>query len=248
MNSTIINRGLRKKLTLLNLDNRIENRLFKSISTTFDENNETSTNIKSTSVKENDKKDNYNNKEINKNKIKKFKTEVIEKNPSESIPMEFKIANFIFGKKLYNYFKNQFYENLEFTETLEFKLSNSFYRYIKIILFDTRKIENKVNIDQIKKVIDIEGDIFLEDLNDKDRFKKPNLKDNLNYEKDMLEKYYIQKFFEDITKIIEIRTDERINKQIIYTKLPIMKFLSKETKKQFQKNANRDNETTKKMI
>ena len=125
-------------------------------------------------------------------------------------------------------------------------LNYQIHRYIKIILFDTRKIENKVNIDQISKIIDIEGDIFLEDLNDKDRFKKQNLKDNLNYEKDMLEKYYIQKFFEDITKIIEVRTDEGINKQIIYTKLPIMKFLSKETKKQFLKNANRDNEITKK--
>jgi len=249
MNSTIIHKTLRKKMTLLNLDNRIEFKLFKTISTTVDENNETITNNRSTSVKENDKSNsiNYNNnKEINKSKIKKYKTETKESNLNESIPMEFKIANLIFGKKLYNYFKNQFYENLEFTETLEFKLSNSFYRYIKIILFDRKKFENKVNIDQIKKIIDIEGDIFLEDLNDKDRFKKPNLKDNLNFEKDMLEKYYIQKFFEDITKIIEIRTDEGINKQIIYTKLPIMKFLSKETRKQFHKNANRDNETTKK--
>jgi len=246
MNSTIIHRGLRKKLTQLNLDNRIEFKLFKTISTTVDENNETSTNNKSISIKEITKTNNNNNKEINKSKIKKYKAETVEKNSDESIPMEFKITNLIFGKKLYNYFKDQFYENLEFTETLEFKLSNSFYRYIKIILFDTNKIESKVNIDQIKKVIDIEGDIFLEDLNDNERFKKLNLKDNLNYEKDALEKYYIQKFFEDITKIIEIRTDEGINKQIIYTKLPIMKFLSKETKKQFQKSANRDNETTKK--
>jgi hypothetical protein len=248
MNSTIIHRSVRKRLTQLNLENRIDYRLFKTISTTVDDNNETSTNNKSTSFKEIDKKNqNNSSKEISKSKIEEYKEEPIEKNSSESIPMEFKIANFIFGKKLYNYFKNQFYENLEFTETLEFKLSNSFYRYIKIILFETKKFENKVNIDQISKIINIEGDIFLEDLNDKERFKKKqNLKDNLNYEKDMLEKYYIQKFFEDITNIIEIRTDEGINKQVIYTKLPIMKFLSKETKKQFRKNANRDNEITKK--
>jgi hypothetical protein len=61
-----------------------------------------------------------------------------------------------------------------------------------------------------------------------------------------LEKYYIEKFFEDITEMVEIRTNEGNNKSILYTKLPLMKFLSKETRKDFNKCVNRDNETSKK--
>ena len=246
VNSTIVHKHLRKKLSLLNLDNRVEYRLIKKNTSNVEENNETSNNSISTAAKDYTKRKNIIIKEINKTNIKRVKEENVNKDLDDKMPLDFKIANLIFGKKLYNYFKNQFYENLEFTEALEFKLSNSYYRYIKVLLFDKKKFDGKVNIDQIENIIDIEGDIFLEDLNDKDRFKKANLKDNLNYEKDLLEKYYIQKFFEDITKIIEIRTDEGINKKILYTKLPIMKFLSRETKKQFLKNANRDNETTKK--
>ena len=87
----------------------------------------------------------------------------------------------------------------------------------------------------------------MDNLNDKKTTeKKTIIKDNLIYEKDLLEKYYIEKFFEDITEMIEIRTSEGNNKFILYTKLPSMKFLSKETQKDFNKSVNRDNETSKK--
>ena len=173
--------------------------------------------------------------------IKKNKTEV-----GKDTLLELKISNFIFGKKLYFYFKKQFYENIEFTETWEFKLSNSFYRYIKILKPQKNVSKENVNIEQIKKIVDIEGDIFLDNLNDKKVSEKKVIKDNLIYEKDLLEKYYIEKFFEDITEMVEIRTNEGNNKFILYTKLPSMKFLSKETQKDFNKSVNRDNETSKK--
>ena len=50
----------------------------------------------------------------------------------ESKIFELKIFNLVFGKKLYNYFKSKFYKDFEFTESREFQLSNSFYRFIKI--------------------------------------------------------------------------------------------------------------------
>ena len=174
--------------------------------------------------------------------IQKKKT-VVGKDPL----FELEISNFIFGKKLYFYFKKQFYDNIEFTETWEFKLSNSLYRYIKVLKPNKNTSKENINIEQIKKIVDIEGDIFLNNVNDKKvSEKKTNVKDHLVYEKDILEKYYIEKFFEDITEMIEVRTKEGNNKFILYTKLPSMKFLSKETQKDFNKSVNRDNETSKK--
>ena len=221
INSTIINRSLNRRLSLLNLNKkRHDLNIFKKI---------------------------ISNNEDNIGIFKRTKTMNNGDNERESMALELKIANFIFGKKLYQYFKNLFYNNFEFTETWEFKLSNSFYRYIKIILFKKNKLRQKINIDQIKKMIDVEGDIYLENLNDKDRANRmTNLKENLIYEKDLLEKYYIEKFFEDITSSVEVRENDGTNKSIIYTKLPVMKFLSKETRKEFKKNVNRDNETCKK--
>jgi len=223
-NSTYNNMSFDKKLSILNLEkNKFD--LFKRI------------------LVKDEMKVNRDSKIL----IKKNKTEINE-NKDKDTMLELKISNFIFGKKLYLYFKKQFYETIEFTETWQFKLSNSFYRYIKILKPQKNISKEILNIEQIKKIVDIEGDIFLDNLNDKkaSEEKKTIIKDNLIYEKDLLEKYYIEKFFEDITEMIEIRTNEGNNKFILYTKLPCMKFLSKETQKDFNKTVNRDNETSKK--
>ena len=182
----------------------------------------------------------------NKNTFKKIQTQTIIDYKRESKLSELEISNLIFGKKLYNFFKNQFYQNMEFTEQFEFRLSNSFYRYIKNIRFHKKEINKKLIYEEIKMLIDIEDDLFLNNhYNNNKSIKKYRLNIS-NYDKDLLEKYYIEKFFEDITSKVEICTNEGINKFVIYTKLPVMQFLSKETKIDFKENVNRDNETTKK--
>ena len=168
---------------------------------------------------------------------------ILENNNKESKLFQLYISNLIFGKKLYSFFKNQFFNNNNFIESLEFILSNSFYRYIKIMKLNKKNSKKKLKLEEIQKLIDIEGNIFSEIQNIN---KKINLKENSNFEKEILEKYYIEKLFEDITRILEIRTNEGICKTIIYTKLPLMKFLSKESKIEFNQNVNRDNETSKK--
>ena len=100
-------------------------------------------------------------------------------------------------------------------------------------------------------IIQYENEENIEDLNNSHLKENNTLKihnsDNHNYEKDSLEKYYIEKFFEKITTTVEIRTNlNEINKTVIYTHLPTMKFLSNGTKIEFVKNVNRDNEINKK--
>ena len=195
--------------------------------------------------------------DVNKNKNKQnifkklltsdplLKNKIIENeeiNKENSKILEMKISNLLFGKQLYNYFKKQFRQSPEFIETLEFQLSNSFYRYIKIMKLQKKKTRKKLDLEKIKKFDD---KLFLRNINNEND-EKFNLKDDFDYEKYSIEKYYIDKFFEDITNTVEICTNEGTNKEVVFTKISSMKYLSKETKKEFELNLNRDNETSKK--
>ena len=195
--------------------------------------------------------------ESTKNVIKGAKTikkELKKNNKNNSLTIELKISKLTFGKKLYDYFKKQFYEDPNFIETMEFQLINSFYRFIKIITLKQNNSDKRTAIKNLQKLTDLnceEENKLLEKnkgekKEDSKNSKKNNLNNNLNYEKDILEKYYIEKFFENITTTVEVRTNEGINKTVIFTRLPAMQLLSKSTKIEFKKNVNRDNETSKK--
>ena len=181
----------------------------------------------------------YNHNKLRKNEKENYNTTLIkntiqnkETNNKVSKILESELSNVLFGKKLYNYFKGIFFKSNDFIESLEFQLSNSFYRYIKIINVENENQKDKLFI---KQIIDFEENSISDQ----------NLKENSNFDKDLFEMYYIEKFFEDITRNVEIRTNEGI-KSVIYTKLPLMQYLSKETKIEFNENINRDSELSKK--
>ena len=188
------------------------------------------------------------------NSLKSTKTYFNKNNKNNTHQLQLKISELTFGNKLYNFFLKQFYNDPEFLNSLEFKLCNSFYRFIKIIKFKKKKLGKKPKIDAKNKVkylkYENENDEDLDnsDIKDNSSLKKNNLNYNTNYEKDSLEKYYIEKFFEKITTTVEIRTNisERTNKTVIYTHLPTMKLLSRGTKIEFIRNVNRENEINKK--
>ena len=182
--------------------------------------------------------------------IKEVKNNNNNKNKNNSFALELKISKLTFGKKLYDYFKKQFYEDPKFVESMEFQLINSFYRFIKIITLKQNVSDKKTTMKNLQKITDLhyeEEDKLLEKKKeDENNSKKNNLNNNLNYEKDIVEKYYIEKFFEKITTTVEVRTSEGINKTVIFTRLPAMQLLSEGTKNEFKRNVNRDNETSKK--
>ena len=204
-------------------------------------------------ILEKNKKDNTSLKKVltinakTENLLKQNKTRFRENNEkNESLNSDLKMKSLLFDKKLYEYFKIKFYQDIEFIETLEFKLANSFYRYIKIIICEKSQMKT-MNIEQIKKVIDFDGEEILNhSKNESDIFAKDDLKEKIDKHKELLEKYYIERFFGDITSIVEIRTKEEIKKFVIYTKLPLMQFLSDETKSDFIRKVNRETESSKK--
>ena len=73
-----------------------------------------------------------NEKNVSKYSLKEVRTFKEEINNNNSIALELQISKITFGKKLYDFFRKQFYEDPNFLETLEFKLINSFYKFIKI--------------------------------------------------------------------------------------------------------------------
>jgi len=223
-----INKDLKKHLASSKFKkNKIENKHFKNI-LSIEDNSENNP-IKGTKTIKEEKKSN---------------------NTNSSLALELKISKLTFGKKLYDYFRKQFYEDPNFIETMDFQLINSFYRFIKIITLKQNNSDKKTTIKNLQKITDLnyeEEDKLLEKKKeDSKSSKKTNLNNNLNYEKDILEKYYIEKFFENITTTVEVRTNEGINKTVIFTRLPAMQLLSRGTKIEFKRNVNRDNETSKK--
>ena len=244
--------------------------------------------------------------------------------------MRQKEKNIIFNDDLLQFYKNLYFTVKEFNQTYEFKLSNAFYRYIKLIIVLNKNDEAKhlVEIaesiteegakrkfffnDLIKKHENIFHDTIkvketktfnklssknLGSINSKKSFKKkisvlnktnldnselfdlnikkpkfeemkkkciplktfnnnkkniekkfyPLIKENKNeYDKDSIEHYYIIKFFESITTTVEVRTSGALNQTVIFTQPPEMIYLSNGTKSEFEREVNRDSETTKK--
>ena len=73
------------------------------------------------------------------------------------------------------------------------------------------------------------------------------IKENINeFNKDSIEHYFIIKFFESITTTVEVRSEEEINQIVIFTQPPEIIFLSNGTKSEFEREVNRDSETSKK--
>ena len=65
-------------------------------------------------------------------------------------------------------------------------------------------------------------------------------------EKDYIERYFIEKFFEGIISTIEIINQNKNSKMILFTKFPLMKYITYQTKYEFRENVNRDSEFSKK--
>ena len=185
-----------------------------------------------------------NKNEKNENKI------IIEENKNiiEKKNNEIKLSRLTFGKYLYKYFKMEFRDNSKFIESLDFKLCSSYYKYIKFTKIKKEELEkNEIEniIETYYKEKDKKHKNILEDIYYFNNSSNSN--ENITQiEKDYIEKYFIEKFFEKILSTIEVLKPNKENKLILFTRLPLIKFLSKETKLEFWENVNRDSEVSKK--
>jgi hypothetical protein len=171
-----------------------------------------------------------------------------------------------FDDVLYNYFYNQyFYAKEGFPESSEFEFANTLYRYIKLISIPPYEFDEARNL--IQKIHEIKESVIIHEmsniLNNNEgacsqgqnistshkshiahKFDLTAQKEK-SFELNFLEHYFIIKFFEKITQTVEVYTKEAQNSTVIFTVMPNIHFLSEDTKKEFLKTVNRENQFTK---
>ncbi len=160
---------------------------------------------------------------------------------------------FIFDHNIYSFFKYHYFHSEVSKVSKEFKLANNYYKYIKKISISEKSPEAKDLIKKIEKLSESEAK------NKFALFNKKLIKNNdiapinLTNEKEksisisFIEHYYIIKFFESITKVVEIRLpQEQRNVNVIFTVPCEMIHLTEMTKEEFVHNVDRTNENSKK--
>ena len=160
---------------------------------------------------------------------------------------------FIFDHTVYTFFKYYYFHSDISKESKEFELANNYYKYIKKLSINEKSPEAEELVKQIDNLTDREAKKKFSIFNKK--LIKPNkiTPINLINEKEKsisityIEHYYIVKFFESITKVVEIRLpQEHRNISVIFTIPCEMIHLTQMTKEEFVHNVDRNSENTKK--
>ena len=161
--------------------------------------------------------------------------------------------DFIFDHTVYTFFKYHYFHSTISFESKEFELANNYYKYIKKLSINEKSPEAEELVNQIDNLTEKEAKKkFL-------IFKKKIIKSNkilplnLINEKEksisitFIENYYIVKFFEYITRVVEIRLPhEHRNVNVIFTVPCEMIYLTEMTKEEFVYNVDRNSENSKK--
>lgn len=160
---------------------------------------------------------------------------------------------FKFDSTLYNFFKEEYFHTNFSKNSEEFMLANNYYRYIKLLSLEDRLPEAYSLINQVENINEYEAKKKFVLFNKK--FIKSNqiTPINLVNEKEksiniqFIEQYYVIKFFEYITRVVEVRLVEEKRRQLVIFTVPSeMIYLSEMTKTEFEHNVNRTSETSKK--
>ena len=178
----------------------------------------------------------------------KFKNYYSDYNEKQIIQREF-----IFDHNIYAFFKHHYFHSEVSKVSKEFKLANNYYKYIKKISINEKSPEAKDLIKKIEKLSESEAKKKFALFNKKIIKNNDIAPINLTNEKEKsisisyIEHYYIIKFFESITKVVEIRLpQEHRNVSVIFTVPCEMIHLTEMTKEEFVHNVDRTNENSKK--
>ena len=178
----------------------------------------------------------------------KFANYYINYSEKEIVQREFK-----FDYTLYNFFKEEYFHTDFSKNSEEFMLANNYYRYIKLLSLGDRLPEAYSMINQVENINENEAKKKFVLFNKK--FIKSNQVTPINLvnEKEksiniqFIEQYYVIKFFEYITRVVEVRLVEEKRRQLVIFTVPSeMIYLSEMTKTEFEHNVNRTSETSKK--
>ena len=160
---------------------------------------------------------------------------------------------FIFDHTIFEFFKYHYYHSNVSKESKEFELANNYYKYIKELSEKGRSPEAEDLIKQVELLSEVEAKKKFSLFNKKAAKPTEISPINLINEKEKsisisyIENYYIIKFFESITKVVEIRLpSEGRNTSVIFTIPSEVVYLTERTKEEFIYNVDRKNENSKK--
>jgi len=160
---------------------------------------------------------------------------------------------FIFDHTVFSFFKHHYFHSNVSKESKEFELANNYYKYIKVLSVRGKSLEAEDLIKQTDKLSEEEAKNKFALFNKKSTKPTDIAPINLINEKEKsisisyIENYYIIKFFEIITKVVEVRLPaEERNANVIFTVPCEMIHLSEMTKEEFISNVDRKNENSKK--
>ena len=159
----------------------------------------------------------------------------------------------IFDHTIFSFFKYNYFNSDLLKSSQEFKLANNYYIYIKKISINEKSVEAKYLIKKVDILSESEAKKKFALFNKKIIKNNDIAPINLTNEKERtistsyVEHYYIIKFFEMITKVVEIRLPhEQRNVNVIFTVPSGINYLTNMTKKEFIYNVDRSNENSKK--
>ena len=160
---------------------------------------------------------------------------------------------FIFDNIVYSFFKYHYFHSDVSKISKEFKLANNYYKYIKKLSISEKSAEAKDLIKKVEVLSESEAKKKFALFNKKLIKNNDIAPINLTNEKEKsisisyIEHYYIIKFFESITKVVEIRLPQEYrNVNVIFTVPCEMIHLTEMTKREFVHNVDRTNENSKK--
>ena len=178
----------------------------------------------------------------------KYRTYYEDYNEKQIIQREIIFDHVIFSFFKYNYFYSDILKSSQ-----EFKLANNYFIYIKKISINEKSVEAKYLIKKVDILSESEAKKKFALFNKKIIKNNDISPINLTNEKERtistsyVEHYYIIKFFELITKVVEIRLPhEQRNVNVIFTVPSGINYLTNMTKKEFIYNVDRSNENSKK--
>ena len=159
----------------------------------------------------------------------------------------------IFDDNIYSFFKDNYFYSDILKSSQEFKLANSYYIYIKKISINDKSVEAKYLIRRVDALSESEAkrkfSLFNKKMIKSNEISPINLtnENEKSISTSYIQHYYIIKFFELITKIVEIRIPhEHRNVSVIFTVPSGINYLTNMTKKEFIYNVDRSNENSKK--
>ena len=160
---------------------------------------------------------------------------------------------FIFDYTIFEFFKYHYFHSNMSKESKEFELANNYYKYIKELAEKGRSPEAEDLIKQVELVSEVEAkkkfSLFNKNMSKPTEISPINLinEKEKSISISYIENYYIIKFFESITKVVEIRLpSEGRNTSVIFTVPSEVVFLTERTKEEFIYNVDRKNENSKK--